>query len=86
MLTVADYARAQDVASTPTHKQAFTDPKTGTRKMLYIHEPLRYALVVKSDGAGDNIFFTTYYRLHEKEEKRSKEISRLLKNARKTKK
>ena len=82
-LTPADYARAQNVVDAPTNKKSFSDPQTGRKKMLYIQEGERYVLIVKADKEGDGLFFTSYYRLHTDEAKKDKEISRLLRNAKK---
>ena len=76
-LTADDYAEAQKVIDQPTAKTIKTNP-SGTRSMIYVQEENGYVLVIKATLDGQELYVTSYYRLHSDDARRSREIARLL--------
>ncbi|HRD34074.1 MAG TPA: phage minor head protein [Rhodocyclaceae bacterium] len=87
-LTPAEYAQAQAVVDSHTHRGVEHNSGTGTHSLIYVREVEDeqsggHVLVVKATVSGEGLFVTSYRRLSRDEALREREIARLLRRAQK---
>lgn len=87
-LTPAEYAQAQAVVDSHTHRGVEHNSGTDTHSLIYVREVEDaqiggHVLVVKATVSGEGLFVTSYRRLSRNEALREREIARLLRRAQK---